>query len=111
MNFREELSLIKERKLQEEDSTIEGKILKHAIIPYIEKRVSAEQLTKGVVMTVYHCDRQLLIVIGTDVVHKEDFMDAKDTSVVLNALKSRLEAEGFEISDVTLYRYLVTIKV
>jgi len=109
MNFRTELSLVKERKLRKKEDGIVEKILE-SIILYVEEKVSADEISKGVVITIYHCDRQLLTVIGADIVHKQDFMDAKETSKVLSSLKSKFKEEGFGIGDVTLYKFTVTLK-
>lgn len=111
MNFRKRLSLMKAIKSESKDTSLIGRIEEESLIPYIEKNVSAEQLEKGVEMTIYHCDRHLLIVDKATIVYQKDFMDARDTSEIFKGLRSKFEAEGFEISNVTLFKYIVKIKV
>lgn len=110
MNFREELSKIKERKQQGESISLVDKILKDEIIPYIEKKISAEQISEGIAMTIYHCDRQLSIVIDGDLIYTKDFMDAKETTEKIKSLETKFKEEGFEIADATLYRSIIIIK-
>ena len=110
MNFRNRLSLIKAIKSEPKDTSLIGRIEEESLIPYIEKNVSAEQLEKGVEMTIYHCDRHLLIVDKATIVYQKDFMDATDTSELFKGLKSKFEGEGLKISDVTLFKYIVTMK-